>query len=39
MWANNETGTVLPIEQLAAMARTDGIRFHTDTVQALGRFP
>ena len=39
MWANNETGTVFPIEQLATMARTHGIRFHTDAVQALGRLP
>ncbi|MCA1797011.1 MAG: aminotransferase class V-fold PLP-dependent enzyme [Geobacteraceae bacterium] len=39
MWANNETGTVFPIEQLSAMARTHGIRFHTDAVQALGRLP
>jgi len=39
MWANNETGTVFPIEQLAALAHTHGIRFHTDAVQALGRLP
>lgn len=39
MWANNETGTVFPIEHLSAMARTHGIRFHTDAVQALGRLP
>jgi len=39
MWANNETGTVFPIEQLAAIARRHGVRFHTDAVQALGRLP
>lgn len=39
MWANNETGTVFPIEQLAAIARKHEVRFHTDAVQALGRLP
>ncbi|MHB0952089.1 MAG: cysteine desulfurase NifS [Allorhizobium sp.] len=39
MWANNETGTVFPVEQLAAMARDAGALFHTDAVQAAGRLP
>ncbi|MGM0415374.1 MAG: cysteine desulfurase family protein [Thermodesulfobacteriota bacterium] len=39
MWANNETGTVFPIERLSATARRHSIRFHTDAVQALGRLP
>ncbi|SFI17812.1 cysteine desulfurase NifS [Bradyrhizobium sp. cf659] len=39
MWANNETGTVFPIEFLAKMARSAGALFHTDAVQAVGRIP
>lgn len=33
-YANNETGTVQPIAQLAAVARARGVAFHTDAVQA-----
>ncbi len=39
MWANNETGVIFPVEQLAAMARNRGILFHTDAVQAVGKIP
>lgn len=39
MYANNETGVVFPIEQLAAMAKDRGIVFHTDAVQAVGKIP
>jgi len=39
MWANNETGTVFPVDQLCSLANKHGIRFHTDAVQALGRIP
>lgn len=39
MWANNETGTVFPVEFLAKMARSAGALFHTDAVQAVGRLP
>ncbi|MBT3297057.1 MAG: cysteine desulfurase NifS [Verrucomicrobia bacterium] len=39
MWANNETGVVFPIEELAAMARDTGCVFHTDAVQAVGKLP
>jgi cysteine sulfinate desulfinase/cysteine desulfurase-like protein len=39
MWANNEVGTIEPIEQLAALAREHGIPFHTDAVQAAGILP
>lgn len=37
MLANNEVGTVQPIEEIAAMARTRGVLTHTDAVQAAGR--
>lgn len=37
MWVNNEIGTVQPIEQLAATAKSRGAVFHTDAVQALGK--
>jgi cysteine desulfurase len=39
MWANNETGTVFPIETLAKMAHCVGALFHTDAVQAVGKIP
>lgn len=39
MWANNETGTIYPVEQLAKMARGCGALFHTDAVQAAGKVP
>lgn len=39
MWANNETGVVLPIAAAAAVARSRGALFHTDAVQAAGRIP
>jgi len=39
MWANNETGVVYPIEDIAAMARKRSIVFHTDAVQAAGKIP
>jgi len=37
MWANNETGTVLPVAALAGRCRERGILFHTDAVQAAGK--
>jgi cysteine desulfurase len=37
MSANNETGTLFPIEQLAEMAHGAGALFHTDAVQAVGK--
>ena len=37
MLANNEVGTVQPVREMAALAHTRGIRFHTDAVQALGK--
>lgn len=39
MWANNETGTVFPVERLAALAHEVGALFHTDAVQAVGKIP
>ncbi len=39
MWANNETGTLFPVGQLAAMAHDAGALFHTDAVQAVGKIP
>lgn len=39
MWANNETGTIFPVEQMAEMAQDAGIMFHTDAVQAVGKLP
>ena len=37
MWANNETGTIFPVEQMAEMAHAVGAQFHTDAVQAVGK--
>jgi cysteine desulfurase len=39
MWANNETGTIFPVEEMAEMAHEKGIMFHTDAVQAVGKLP
>jgi cysteine desulfurase len=37
MWVNNEIGTVQPVVELAAHARSVGALFHTDAVQAFGK--
>ena len=37
MIANNETGVIQPIKELAAICRARGILFHTDAVQAFGK--
>ena len=39
MWANNETGTLFPVEKMAELAAAKGIMFHTDAVQAVGKIP
>ncbi|MFW6422140.1 MAG: cysteine desulfurase family protein [Candidatus Bipolaricaulota bacterium] len=39
MYANNEIGTVQPIGELSDICRERGIPFHTDAVQAFGKFP
>ncbi len=38
-WANNETGTIQPVTEAAAIAHAAGALFHTDAVQAAGRIP
>lgn len=37
MWANNETGMIFPVEEVAQIAKERGILFHTDAVQAIGK--
>ena len=37
MWANNETGTVFPVGDIAEICREAGAVFHTDAVQAAGK--
>jgi cysteine desulfurase len=37
--ANNETGTIQPIEELAAICREHRICFHTDAIQSFGKVP
>jgi cysteine desulfurase len=37
MWANNETGVIFPIEEVAAICRSKGVLFHTDAVQTPGK--
>ncbi|MGN1144973.1 MAG: cysteine desulfurase NifS [Acetatifactor sp.] len=39
MFANNEIGTIEPIEEIGAIAKEKGILFHTDAVQAFGQVP
>jgi len=39
MFANNETGVVNPVVELAELARERGVLIHTDAVQALGKVP
>jgi cysteine desulfurase len=39
MHANNEVGTIQPIAEIAAIARSRGIRMHTDAAQSLGKIP
>ena len=39
MWANNETGTVFPIANIADICREYGAVFHTDAVQVAGKIP
>ena len=39
MWANNETGLVFPVQELAEVCRENGVLFHSDAVQAIGKVP
>ncbi len=39
MWANNETGVINPLDEIAAICRAKGVVFHTDAVQAVGKMP
>jgi cysteine desulfurase len=37
MWANNETGIIFPIREIARLCHEEGVLFHTDAVQAIGK--
>jgi cysteine desulfurase len=37
MWANNETGLILPIKEISEVCRERGVYLHTDAVQAIGK--
>jgi cysteine desulfurase len=39
MWANNEVGTVQPVDEVVAAARPFGVPVHSDAVQAVGQVP
>ena len=39
MFANNETGTIQPVKEIARIAHENKIYFHTDGVQVLGKLP
>jgi cysteine desulfurase len=39
MWANNETGVLFPVEEIAAICQSRGVLFHCDAVQAVGKAP
>lgn len=39
MHANNETGAIQPISEIGAIAKSRGIRMHTDAVQSFGKIP
>lgn len=39
MYANNETGTIFPIQKVAEMAKAKGIPLHVDAVQVVGKLP
>ena len=37
MWVNNEIGTIQPVAEIGALAKSRGVVFHTDAVQAFGK--
>ncbi|MHC4068738.1 MAG: cysteine desulfurase NifS [Planctomycetota bacterium] len=39
MYANNETGTIFPVERIAELTASRGVVFHTDAVQIIGKIP
>lgn len=39
MWANNETGVIFPVQELARRARAANLLFHVDAIQAAGKIP
>jgi cysteine desulfurase len=39
MYANNETGVIFPITEIAELLRERGVLFHSDAVQAVGKIP
>jgi cysteine desulfurase len=39
MWANNETGVIFPMEEIAAIVKSAGGVLHTDAVQVIGKIP
>ncbi|MGQ9869547.1 aminotransferase class V-fold PLP-dependent enzyme [Leptodesmis sp.] len=39
MYANNETGTIFPVEQVGAIVKEYGATFHVDAVQVAGKLP
>jgi cysteine desulfurase len=39
MHSNNEVGTIQPVHEIGQIARTQGILFHTDAIQSVGKIP
>ncbi len=39
MWANNEIGTIAPMDEIAAICRKHSVWFHSDATQAVGKIP
>ncbi len=39
MWANNETGVLFPVKEIAESCRSRGVLYHCDAVQAAGKIP
>ena len=39
MYANNETGVVFPMDEIAAIVKERGVQMHTDAVQVVGKLP
>ena len=37
MWANNETGVLFPVKEIAEICQSRGVLFHCDAVQAAGK--